>query len=270
MSPLLRKTLRLRFAPPFDDAPALRSRIEAVFSGDLRETERIPSSRYARVYRFAAEVGEGTRVFYYKEFLFRSSRDRISVLFRPSRADRAWRGSLLLLDHGFRTAQPVCLGEEKRFGFVQRSWMVTEAAPEVQELADYLDGELPGLDVERKRRFLKEYGRTIGRLHREGIFQGDLRERNILVRTGDPPKFYLIDNERTRRYRRLPDRKRLKNLVQANMYRTSNITRTDRVRFFVAYLEGNSNLLLRRKEWFRRIVVKTRMRLQDQGRFRQR
>lgn len=261
--------LRLEFTPFYDNNPGLKERIIAIFSGNPGDAEKVESSDYAIVFRFDAEIeGEG-RAFYYKEFLFRNLRDRFSVLVRPSRAKRALQGSLLLLDHGFDTASPVCAGEERCFGIVSRSLLVTEAVPEVVELSDYLDRELSGHDtagIVRKRSFFKVYGRVIGRLHREGIFQGDLRERNVLVRNGDPPKFYLIDNERTHRYGRLPDRKRLKNLVQANMYRSSNITRTDRVRFFYAYLEENPDLLPRRKVWLRYIVGKTRARLQDKGR----
>ncbi len=175
----------------------------------------------------------------------------------------------MLMDHGFDTAPSVCVGEHSRFGVVSRNLLVTEAVRRVSELADYLDRELSTGNpdgVAGKRRFLKEYGRVIGRLHREGIFQGDLRERNILVRNGDPPKFYLIDNERTRGYGRLPDRKRLKNLVQANMYNSLNITRTDRVRFFYAYLEENPVLEPRKKEWMGKILRKTRFRLNRKGR----
>ncbi len=269
MSSPRRYFLQLHFVPPFHDAPALRSHIEAIFDGDLQGADKIASSRYAKVFRFEAEIKGEARAFYYKEFLFRNFRDRLSVLFRPSRAMRAWRGSRLLIDHGFDTAPPVCVGEDRRFGVVRRNLMITESIPDVLELADYPDHEPATQEhgaVSRKRRFLKEYGRVIGRLHREGIFQGDLRERNILVRNGDPPKFYLIDNERTRRYRNLPDRKRLKNLVQANMYPFTGITRTDRVRFFCAYLEENPSLIPRKKVWMKNILRKTRFRLRKKGR----
>jgi len=269
MNVLRRDSLRLRFYALFDAEPALQSRIKAIFSGNLQGTAKVASSRYAKVFRFEAEVRGESRVFYYKEFLFRNLRDRISVLFRPSRAARAAAGSLLLIEHGFDTALPVCVGEERRFGIVRRSLLVTEAVPEVIELADYLDQHLLSEGVEgldRKRSFLKEYGGTIGRLHRAGIFQGDLRERNVLVQSGDPPRFFLVDNERTCRYRVLPDRKRLKNLVQVNMYQPGTIMRTDRVRFFYAYLEENPGLLPCKRKWMGMVLKKTRSRLRGKGR----
>ncbi|NOY54260.1 MAG: hypothetical protein GXP58_11715 [Deltaproteobacteria bacterium] len=269
MSSSGRSSLQLNFVLPFNDSPVLRDRITAIFSGDLQGAEKVASSRYAKVVRFKAETGGEVKYFFYKEFLFRNLRDRLSVLVRSSRAKRALMGSLILIDHGFDTASPVCVGEERRLGIVVRSIFVTEAVPDVTELAAYLDRDLPGRDaawIVRKRNFLKEYGRVIGRLHREGIFQGDLRERNVLVREGDPPKFFLIDNERTRRYRNLPDRKRLKNLVQANMYAFKGVTRTDRVRFFCAYLEENPGLIPQKKVWMTKILRKTRFRLRKKGR----
>jgi len=103
-------------------------------------------------------------------------------------------------------------------------------------------------------------------MHRQGIFQGDLRERNILVRPGDPSTIFFLDNERTRRFRRLPPRRRLKNLVQMNMNPSPVLTRTDRLRVFGAYLQQNPELLPERKQWVRRIEEKTRRRLRRKGR----
>ena len=61
-------------------------------------------------------------------------------------------------------------------------------------------------------------GHEIGRLHRAGIFHGDLRVGNLIIEGyGPAAKIYFIDNERTMRYGILSADKRLKNLVQLNM-----------------------------------------------------
>jgi hypothetical protein len=262
--------LQLYFVPSYEKVLLLRQRILTMFSDDPKGVERIASSRYARVLRFEAEVGGEIRAFFYKEFLFRNFRDRLSVLFRPSRARRAWIGTHLLLEHDFYTAAPVCVGERRILGIVVRDFLVTEAIPHALEIEDYVQSAFAAGDdatLNGKRSFIANFGRTIGRMHRLGVFQGDLRERNVLVRDGDSPKIYLIDNERTRSFRKLPDRRRLKNLVQLNMTRIPEITRTDRVRFFYAYLDENPDLVPDKKEWIKIILQKTRTRLVRKGRW---
>jgi len=166
---------------------------------------------------------------------------------------------------------PVCLGEQRVLGIVKRSFLVTEGLPDAMEIEKYIKKYFSRNDdpkeVLGKRTFISQFGKTIGRMHRSGIFQGDLRERNVLVQEGDPQKIYLIDNERTRRYARLPDRKRLKNLVQVNMNRSPVITLTDRLRFFYAYLDENPDLVSFKKDWIKKVLRKTHIRLIGKGRW---
>jgi hypothetical protein len=80
-------------------------------------------------------------------------------------------------------------------------------------------------------------------MHAAGIFHGDLRLGNILARKEKSGwHFFLIDNERTRKFRRLPSHLRLKNLVQANILISDCVTKTDRMRFFKSYLQKNVNI----------------------------
>jgi tRNA A-37 threonylcarbamoyl transferase component Bud32 len=260
--------LSLQFDPVYENA-LLQERVRGICSGEVSGTDRIESSDYAAVYRFEAPFAEVTKLFYYKEFHFRNVRDRLSVFIRRSRARRAWRGSRLLLQHGIGAAFPVCLGEERSFGVVIRNFLITEAVPDALEVHDFLTKHFAPSDdskrIREKRTFLKLLGRFIGRMHRLQIFQGDLRARNVLIRQADTPEPVLLDNERTRQYRRLPDRHRLKNLVQLNMILSPALTRSDRLRFFAAYLEENPGLLPARKEWMRKILGKTRSRLFGKG-----
>jgi hypothetical protein len=73
--------------------------------------------------------------------------------------------------------------------------------------------------------------------------------------------FLFLDNERTVQYKRLPHLKRLKNLVQLNMDSIPVVTRTDRLRFFHAYLLENMELNPERKYLLRRILEKTAARI---------
>jgi len=263
-------SLQLQFHPTYPCSD-LQERILEIFSGNIKGTKPVQSSAYARVLAFDAPCRGERRLFFYKEFFFRNFRDRLSVLFRESRAKRAWTGACILTDHELHTAMPVCLGEQRVLGIVKRSFLVTEGLPDAMEIEKYIKKYFSRNDdpkeVLGKRTFISQFGKTIGRMHRSGIFQGDLRERNVLVQEGDPQKIYLIDNERTRRYTRLPDRKRLKNLVQVNMNRSPVITLTDRLRFFYAYLDENPDLVSFKKDWIKKVLRKTHIRLIGKGRW---
>lgn len=261
-------TLRLTFIPSFDMLP-LKEQIVALFEGNTSETKRLPSSDFTQVHEFEISLQGKKRRFVYKEFLFRNIRDRFSVVFRKSRAMRAWVGAELLMNHGFGTAIPVCVGEQKTWGPVKRNFLVTEAIGDAQGVDEFIKNHYSSVTGQeiffQKRKLLKLLGETIGRLHSLGIFQGDLRPGNVLIQDGDPQKIHLIDNERTRKYSTLSDRKRLKNLVQINLILAPTITRADRARFFYAYLEENPGLILSKKEWMKKIVQKTRVRMRRKG-----
>ena len=69
--------------------------------------------------------------------------------------------------------------------------------------------------VDRKRAVLHALGAEIARLHRCGFVHGDLTPFNILFVRAEPPRFVLIDHERTHKAGPLaPRRRMLRNLVQ--------------------------------------------------------
>jgi hypothetical protein len=90
-------------------------------------------------------------------------------------------------------------------------------------------------------------------MHDKGIFHGDLRLGNILVKEAPPChserseaesknllkqedfQFYFLDNERTKKFNSLHWKLRIKNLVQINIDR-NNVDENDRKLFFDIYL----------------------------------
>jgi hypothetical protein len=145
--------------------------------------------------------------------------------------------------------------------------MITEAIEKGRGLHQYFHEicePAPAKDRHvEKRAALYHLGTVIGKLHARGICHGDLRWGNVLVDRshGGQPRVVFLDNERTSSHPRIPDRKRLKNLVQLNIGSDPLITRTDRLRFFQAYLEENPELLSEKKKWMRWILKKTISRL---------
>lgn len=230
----------------------------AVPSGKVPGFGRVESSVYAMVYCFEYEG----RNFFYKSFLHRSRLEPVKEILRGSRAERALNGHLLLKENGLFTPQVVVTGKKGPHNF-----MVSEAIENGMELHQYFRDEFtPPLEKERiriKREIICTLGHTIGRMHALGIYHGDLALGNIIFIPSNPlnSRYAFLDNERTVYYKRLPERKIVKNLAQLNMIFDSTITSTDRLRFFHAYLKENPALLLYKESLIRSIFNKTAKRI---------
>ncbi|OGW37307.1 MAG: hypothetical protein A2Y97_09050 [Nitrospirae bacterium RBG_13_39_12] len=201
-----------------------------------------------------------------KIFSFRNIFDRLSF-FKKSRSTRAWQGGMLLLKNGFSTPDLIARGDILKRFWVQKTFLITQALNKSSNIYDYINILFNGRSfetIQKKREFIITIGRLIGRLHKTGIFHGDLRPGNILINHLDNKiLFHFIDNERNKYFPEgIPDRLREKNLVQINMIVTPLITFTDRLRFFKEYLNENTELKPYAKDLTRKIFLKTRKRLQ--------
>ena len=229
---------------------------------DKIEGITVKSSLFTTVVKVTdPETGD---IFYFKEFHDRGPMDKLRAFFRDTRSRRAFHAGISLIKKGFLTPSPLLHGIEKHFCFPHRNFLITRAI-EGERTYQYFTEKFPvpasAKTVAGKRLLIRAAGHEIGRLHHEGISHGDLRVGNILIHgEGNSAKFYFIDNERTRSYKIIPMRKRLKNLVQLNMILLPQITRTDRLRFLEAYLKENPELIPDRKKMIRRIALITKKR----------
>ena len=223
------------------------------------------SSPFARVYKFSVTFGGFERKVYLKQYLFRSTWDFIKHLVRASRARRAFQATQMLEKNGFEAPVVVAMGERKSSFLDRGNFLVTVEVEGAKQIHQFIPDNLEDFTKEQLndlRELIRTFGQTIGRLHAARIFHGDLRLGNVLVRREKNGwHFFLIDNERTRKFWRLPARLRLKNLVQANMLISDCITKTDRMRFFKSYLSFNPCVHSRRGIWAKKIVATTSRRL---------
>ncbi len=224
---------------------------------------RVPASKNVEVYKFACDSGR----FFFKQYHWRSPWDRIKHLFRPSRAARTVTATAMLEANGFAAPEIVAMGGGCPGWLATDPFLLTCEVENSLSLHLFVEQRLgpSTASLARKREFIRTFGRFVGRLHARNISHGDLHLCNILVRlSGEEPSendFVLIDNERTVQFRSLPDRLRLKNLVQCNLFRTNALSSTDRMRFFKSYLAENSALTPVAKAWLRRVVRITEQRL---------
>ena len=171
---------------------------------------------------------------YYKEFLPRSPAESLKALLRGSRATRARNNSDALLRAGIDAPANIAWG--KLGGGREYLFSATVPGDGISQwLRDTLS-QRRGQALVMRRRLLSELGTFIGRLHATGFIHGDLRPGNVLVSLqGEHFHFALIDNERTMRVTPPTGRQLLRNLMQLNMLMPSDLSTTDRMRFFRAW-----------------------------------
>jgi len=224
----------------------------------------VPSSEYTRVFKCRLTLDRSEAGFYLKQYLDRSVIDFIKHLVRPSRARRAFDASLMLRGYGFDSPRVAALFEKRLWPFGTDNFLLTEEVEDSMAVHEYLSrlAKGTGMDMLReKRSLIAAFGDTIGRLHAAGIFHGDLRLGNILVRRDARRwRFFLIDNERTKKLCYLPMTLRLKNLVQVNMY-MDGLSRTDRLRFLKQYMRQNVVVRRKYKRIARKVAARTYRRI---------
>lgn len=190
--------------------------------------ERVASSVNARV------AYSEQRQLYFKEFLPRSPVESLKAIVMGSRASRARKNSDALLHSGIDAPINVAWGKLPR----GREYLFTRAVAG-QGITTWLRKVLvvrQGPQLQQRRQLLHALGTFIGRVHATGFIHGDLRTSNVLANwQGEHFQFSLIDNERNQQVSPPPGKALLRNLMQLNMLIPSELSRTDRMRFFVEW-----------------------------------
>jgi hypothetical protein len=233
----------------------------------------LPSSERSRVHKFTISMDGVDREVYVKQYPYKSILHFLKCLFFcGSQARQAFKAETMLAENGFDVPEMVAMGE-CRAGFLRtKSFLATfgvENAKPFSQLVIETREILTNVQLINWREFIHNFGRTIGRMHAGGIFHGDLRLGNILVRREENLwRFFLIDNERTKKFGRLPFMYRLKNLVQLNMGPHGILSNTDRMRFFNEYRAENGMSKEKGKALIAATLKKTARRLDKETRIR--
>jgi hypothetical protein len=127
------------------------------------------------------------------------------------------------------------------FPIFYKAYLLSLEIPSARDLAQYLreaDPHPSGETLPVKRKVIRAAGKLLRQFHRSGFFHADLQLKNFLV-SGDT--LLLIDFDRSYRKEKLSNREVVKNLLRLNrsadkwIRRGLGITRTDRLRFLLAY-----------------------------------
>ncbi len=232
---------------------------------ELYVLKPIPSSESTRVDKFIICAGDAEREIYLKQYLCGSVLHFIKSIFRRSRAIRAFEAALMLAKNGFDTPAVVAMGECTDGLFNRKSFLATFVVENSKAIYQLIPENSKISDKEQLqgwRQLIRAFGRTVGRMHAKDIFHGDLRLGNVLARQEENFwRFFFLDNERTKKFDKLPLELRVKNLVQVNMARKGNLGNTDRMRFFREYCAETKISKKQSKSLAEKVIEKTYRRL---------
>lgn len=146
-----------------------------------------------------------------KEFRTRGL-NRMKTLFLPSKARKAWLGSVSLMERSVPTPIPVAYLEKKRSPFIDESCFFSVLEAGVEEIRQ-LFRRLP---QEELRPIVRSLALHLSFCHEKGILHRDLSDGNILVKREGRGKqtFFMVDTNRIRIKKRLGPLKRIKNLTR--------------------------------------------------------
>jgi hypothetical protein len=223
--------------------------------------EIIKDQRKVKVARLRIDLGGQPRALYVKRYNAFSWRVSLGSLFRPAGAVRALRGAAILSEARIPTAGPVAAVENRVWGMVTKSFFFTEEIVGGETVDRYWRDGLSALKdhagFRRRRGFLRALASLFRSLHGQRVYHGDLKDANILVVPGQrerPDCFFLLDLEGIRKYGRLSQRRRIKNLVQLNRTFGRYLRRTDKMVFLKEYLAEAFSDRRQKRLWADRVL----------------
>ena len=197
------------------------------------------AARHPQTVALSSEIDGVTQQFFVKIFHRREMSALIKDQLRHSRAQCFWRQGIALSEAGFNVPLTIAVGRAGGWRIARREFVVTEKfaglpAPVFLRCQGGADGANPLPKWQNVRRLAQ----LIRRFHQLGFVHGDLLASNIFVsQNSDDPKFYFMDNDRTRCYPSwLRQSLWKRNLVQLNRMPLAGISLQDRMRFLHAYL----------------------------------
>lgn len=191
----------------------------------LIDKARILEDSRNRVGVFALPVHQGRAAEYVLKEFRTQGVDKWKSCILPSKAQKAWRGSLALVERGFPTPLPVAYLERRSSLFLEQGYFITEYVQNIQEVR----GLFRNLSLKALTPLLQELARHLARLTASGLLHRDLSDGNILVERQENGlfRFFLLDTNRIRCRKRVGPYRGIKSLVRLGVPQ-------DLQRFFLA------------------------------------
>lgn len=209
----------------------------------FRRGEVVRQSGTRRVMRFR-DPEPGGRLYYFKVYRYHRLVPMLYNSYRCDRACREFQALLALRRAGLPAPRPVACGAHRTLGLIRSCFLLTEGVEDARDLESFLrDLRVRRGSTEWRQlltRGLGDLARLVARMHAADFFDRDLHLRNILV-CGDPeePRFWFIDHPKAHSVPRSRPRARRRavvhDLASLDENAERHLSRTDRLRFFLAY-----------------------------------
>ena len=178
--------------------------------------------------------------FYLKHYRLADLRAWARQLVRPAKARMEFDRALAIAARQVPTFSPLAVGEGHGQGPCD-SFLITRSLENAEPVSAFVESSLPQYSPARhallRRRLAEELGAFVAKLHNTGIVHHDLHAANILVHVhgDDRLSLHLIDLHAVNLGRPLGWRVSRDNLVVMNRWFVLRASRSDRLRFWLAY-----------------------------------
>lgn len=159
---------------------------------------------------------------------------KLKHLFVSSKAEREFQLSSMIEKRGIPAVFAIAFGEKRRFGFLQRSYLIVKKIEKSLNLQEFFsDSSYSGME---RRTVLELFGKTARLSHDQGVFQTDFALNNFMVQKLNANNFkvYLIDYERTKILREINQGKRFWSISKLNRF-CVDFSVKDKFRFLKGY-----------------------------------
>jgi tRNA A-37 threonylcarbamoyl transferase component Bud32 len=185
---------------------------------------------------------------YVKHYPLTDKRSWLRQMVRPSKARSEYDRALAVAARGVPTYVPLAVGEQGLGGQPGDSFLITLSLEGTVPLHVYLRTTFATLSrtqqTHLRQRLAGELGSLLARMHDAGIRHDDLHAGNLLIQ-GDaagPLTLHVIDLHAVHLGRPLRWRASRDNLVLLNRWFVLHAGRSDRQRFWKAYIQNRSTL----------------------------
>jgi len=251
-------------------------RPESLFGENVREWCKNTGKR--RVARIELSVGNAANTIAFAKSVETRGSQRFLSRWRTSRVRRAWEIGHAFLRRGLPTPKPLLFLVEQGAD-LDRQYLVTEAVPQSQTLAQFSRTVWPTLTSLEQRAWIspvsQRLARLVRRMHDCRYDHRDLKFENLLVanepasvRSTRETSLWFLDLDAVHRWTVLLRARRVQNLSRVNVSATHLLAvgLTDRLRFLRSYLGSEFSEW---KTWWRQVARKSQQKtLQNESRGR--
>ena len=198
-------------------------------------------------YRTIHRVHLASNDFHVKHCKVRGFRSWMREWLRPAKAKLEYRKLAEALRRNIATIQPIAYGVTPS-KFPGDSYLVTRTIADALPLSRFLSGPgaLDVLSALKRTRLAVALGKFLARIHHAGLLHPDLHPGNILVRPLENQfEFCLIDLHDAKLGGSLSPSASMRNLIIFNRWFSLRTNRTDRLRFWRAYVVERARLAKR-------------------------